>query len=213
MTPTTEHRYWEDRSETFDEDASYIVGTDLNDQIKEWLRRQFARSDNVLELGCGTGTFSEAVAPLVGDLVVTDMSEPMLQQAKAKLSDHGNVRVQKEDAYETDFDDSAFDAVFMVNLLHIVHDPDRILTECTRVVKSGGKVVVADVTSQGTPLFAGLGLGLRYLRRWGRPPAANRNLSRDDLARLIQDAGLLLKDEALIGTRIKAACVTGYKPA
>lgn len=212
-TRGTEHQYWEDRSETFDEDTSYIVGTGLNDDIKSWLQKQFTRIDAVLELGCGTGTFSEAVVPLVKDLIATDMSESMLQQARAKLGEHSNVRFQKQDAYKTTFNESAFDAVFMVNLLHIVHDPALILQECSRVVRDGGRVVVVDVTSQGTPLLAGMRLGLRYLRRWGRPQASNRNLSLDELVRLTQEAGFLVKEEALIGATVKAACLTGYMQA
>ena len=210
-TTTTEHQYWEDRSETFDADTSYIVGTGLNDDIKSWLQKQFTRTDAVLELGCGTGTFSEAVVPLVGDLIATDMSESMLDQARAKLGEHGNVRFQKQDAYKTTFGDSTFDAVLMVNLLHVVHDPARILQESSRVLRNDGKVVAVDVTSQGTPLLAGMRLGLRYLRRWGRPPASNRNLSLDELVRLTQEAGFLVKEETLVGRTVKAACLTGYK--
>lgn len=92
-TPTSEHQYWEDRSATFDRDSVYIVGADLNGDIKTWLQGQFAGTDAVLELGCGTGAFSEAVAPLVKDLVVTDMSELMLNEARVKLAEQGNVRV------------------------------------------------------------------------------------------------------------------------
>ena len=209
-TRGTEHQYWEERSETFDQDTSYIVGAGLNDDIRRWLQEQFTRTDAVLELGCGTGTFSEAVAPLVKDVIATDMSEPMLHQARAKLGEHSNVRFQKQDAYKTSFSESTFDAVLMVNLLHVVHDPALILQECSRVVRSGGRIVVADVTSQGTPLLAGIGVGLRYLKRWGRPPASNRNMSLDELVRLTQEAGFLVKDEALIGTTVKAACLTGY---
>ena len=77
---TTEHQYWEDRSETFDRDSSYIVGDDLTHDIKRWLHGQFTSTDAVMEMGCGTGTFSEAVAPLVKDLVATDLSEPTLDQ-------------------------------------------------------------------------------------------------------------------------------------
>jgi ubiquinone/menaquinone biosynthesis C-methylase UbiE len=206
-----EYEYWGDRAQTFDEDSSYVVGTGLNDDIKSWLRTQFAPTDTVLELGCGTGTFSEAVAPLVGHLIATDMSERMLHQASAKLERHGNTRLQRENAYATSFDESEFDAVVMVNLLHIVDDPAQVLEECNRVVRDGGTIVAVDVTSQGTPLLAGLLLGLRYLRRWRRPPSFGRNLGLDDLAQLAHDAGFLVKDEALIGETIKAACLTGHK--
>lgn len=212
MSPaTTEHQYWEDRSETFDEDSSYIVGTGLTGDIKRWLQSKFTHADAVLELGCGTGTFSEAVAPLVNDLVVTDLSDLMLNQARAKLGEHSNVRFQKQDAYKTAFDESTFDAVLLVNLLHVVNDPASILHECSRVVRNDGRVVVADVTSQGTQLLAGMRLGLRYLRRWGRPPASSRDISLTELVRLTQEAGFLVKDEALVGTKVKAACLVGYK--
>ena len=211
MSPaTTEHQYWEDRSETYDRDAAHIVGERLTADIKSWLQNQFTRTEVVLELGCGTGAFSESVAPFIKDLVATDMSEPMLQQARAKLEEHGNVRVQKQDAYKTTFDDATLDAVLMVNLLHIVHDPASILQECARVLRDDGKIVVVDVTSQGAPLLAGLRLGLRYLRRWGRPPASSRNISLDELVRLTQEAGYVVKDEALVGETVKAACLTGY---
>ena len=79
------------------------------------------------------------------------------------------------------------------------------------MLKDGGRVAVVDVTSQGTPLLAGMRLGLRYLRRWGRPPASNRNLTLDDLVRLTQEAGLVVKEEALIGKTVKAACLIGHK--
>jgi ubiquinone/menaquinone biosynthesis C-methylase UbiE len=206
-----EYEYWGDRAQTFDQDSAYVVGTGLSDDIKSWLQTQFAPTDAVLELGCGTGNFSEAVAPLVEHLVATDMSERMLHQASAKLGLHGNIRLQREDAYTTSFDDSEFDAVLMANLLHIVDDPAQVLRECNRVVRDGGKIVAVDVTSQGTPRLAGLLLGLRYLRRWRRPPSFGRNLGLDDMAQLAHDAGFLVKDEALIGETIKAACLTAHK--
>lgn len=213
MATQIEHEYWDDRSQTFDQDNPYIVGAGLNDEIKAWLQKQFARTDTVLELGCGTGAFSEAVAPLVKHLTATDVSEPMLQQASVKLGQYGHVMIQKEDALHMSFGEAAFDAVFMVNLLHIVQSPALILNECRRVVKGGGKVIVIDITLRGAPLLEKIGMVIRYMARWGLPPASNRNMSLDELAGLMQEAGFLVKDRILIGTSIKAACLTGYKQA
>jgi hypothetical protein len=94
-----------------------------------------------------------------------------------------------------------------------VHDPALILQESNRVVRNDGEVVVVDITSQGSPLLAGIRLGLRYLRRWGRPPAPGRNLSLDELVRLKEQAGFLVKEQALIGSTVKAACLGVRKRA
>lgn len=205
-----EHEYWDNRSRTFDQDNPYIVGAGLNDEIKAWLQNQFTHTETVLELGCGTGVFSEAVAPVVKHLTATDTSVLMLQQASVKLGQYGNVKLQREDATHTSFDESSFDAVFMVNLLHIVPVPALVLEECRRVVKDDGKVVVIDITFRGAPLLEKIGMVIRYVTRWGLPPASNRNVSLEELAGLMQEAGLLVKDQVLIGTGLKAACLTGY---
>jgi ubiquinone/menaquinone biosynthesis C-methylase UbiE len=213
MATQMEHEYWDDRSQTFDRDNPYIVGAGLNDEIKAWLQQQFARTETVLELGCGTGAFSEAVAPVVKHLTATDASEPMLQQASIKLGQYGNIKLQKEDATHASFGEASFDTVFMVNLLHIVKAPALILGECRRIVKSDGKVIVIDITLRGAPLLEKIGMVIRYVTRWGLPPASNRNMSLEELAGLMQEVGFLVQDKILIGTGLKAACLTGYKQA
>jgi SAM-dependent methyltransferase len=41
-------------------------------------------------------------------------------------------------AHETTSEESVFDAVLMVNLRHVVHDPSLILQECSRVLRNDG---------------------------------------------------------------------------
>jgi ubiquinone/menaquinone biosynthesis C-methylase UbiE len=81
----------------------------------------------------------------------------------------------------------------MVNLLHIVNDPGSILQESSRVLRDGGKVVVADITSQGTPPPAGTRLGLRYLKVSGeasrvRHSEVSRNGGSPRTSTLLPDA-------------------------
>ena len=77
-------------------------------------------------------------------------------------------------------------------------------------MKDGGKVIVIDITLRGAPLLEKIGMVIRYVTRWGLPPASNRNVSLEELAGLMQEAGLRVKDQVLIGTGLKAACLTGY---
>ena len=58
MTEETVERYWSRFQTTYDKNQEYVVGKDLLDQVKEELIN-LPDLGNVLELGCGTGYFTE----------------------------------------------------------------------------------------------------------------------------------------------------------
>jgi SAM-dependent methyltransferase len=151
-----EYEYWGKRASTHDDDFLYIVGLTIPRGIKGWLILQFEVIDTVLELGCGSGGFSEMIADGVKYLTATDLAPEMIEKAKGKLSQFGNVEVQKEDCYNTSFTDNTFDAVLMVNLLHIGEEPVTVLEESRRVLKDDGRVVIVGVT----------GYGMSFYQRW-----------------------------------------------
>lgn len=49
-------------------------------------------SPRVLEIGCGTGFLTQALAELGGDWLVTDLSPEMLQRCRSRLGDHDGYR-------------------------------------------------------------------------------------------------------------------------
>ena len=151
------------------------------------------------------------IADKVEHLTATDLAPDMIGRAEGKLSQFSNVEVQIEDCYNTSFQEDMFDAVLLVNLLHIVKDPVTVLRESRRVLKDDGRVVIADVTGYGMPFLSKMGLGLRYLRRWGMPTPYNRNLSPVKLAVLVKEAGFVVAEAKLIGRDTKAVCLIGQK--
>jgi len=206
-----EYKYWGKRAGTHDYAVFYIVGPTINQEIKEWLILQFEVTDMVLELGCGSGGFSEMIADKVGHLTAADLAPEMIAKAKEKLSQFGNVEVQVEDCYNTSFEDNTFDAILMVNLLHIVKEPVTVLRENARVLRGGGRVVVVDYTGYGMPFLSKMSLGFRYVKKWHSPMPYSRNFSLDRLAGIVKQAGFAVEESKLIGKDTKAVCVRGRK--
>ena len=135
----------------------------------------------------------------------------MIEQAEEKLSQYSNVEVHIQDCYDTLFKNSMFDAVLLTNLLHIVKDPIVVLRESHRVLKSDGRIVIADYTGYGMSFLTKMGLGIRYMRRFGKPAPYNKSFSPDELAEIVRKAGFVVDESKLIGKDTKAVCLKGKK--
>jgi demethylmenaquinone methyltransferase/2-methoxy-6-polyprenyl-1,4-benzoquinol methylase len=94
----------------------------------------------VLEAGGGTGRVSSLLVPLVGTLVINDLSEPMLKQARAKGSLHP-VRSYVE---RLPFPNASFDRVFAVDALHHFSDHHTAIGELLRVLRPAGRMVIEE---------------------------------------------------------------------
>jgi ubiquinone/menaquinone biosynthesis C-methylase UbiE len=109
-------------------------------------RMGLAPTDTVLEIGCGPGYFSRAIASAVpqGSLVLFDLQPEMLQIARQRLSDLANIRFTQGDASSLPFPDGSFSAVLLVLVLGEVPDQDRCIAEVARVLVHGGSVTFAE---------------------------------------------------------------------
>lgn len=114
-----------------------------------------ARGGTVLEVGVGTGL----ALPLYGlQMRVTgvDYSTDMLDKARAKVADQGLsqvVALHRMDARALEFPDDSFDSVAAMHVLSVVPEPERVLTEMTRVCKPGGKIVITNHFAQDKGLW------------------------------------------------------------
>ena len=206
-----EYKYWGKISSNHDSAVLYIVGDTIQQEIKDWLINQFKDADVVLELGCGTGFYSEAIADRVQHLTATDLAQEMVELAKEKLGSYSNVEVQIEDSYSTSFQDNMFDAILLTNLIHIVKDPIAVLRESGRVLKNDGRIVIADYTGYGMLFLSKMRLGIRYMRKFGKPAPYNKSFSPDELAGIVKQAGFVVEESRLIGKGTKAVCLRGKK--
>jgi ubiquinone/menaquinone biosynthesis C-methylase UbiE len=144
--------------------------------------------DRVLDVACGTGLVTFRAAEAVGaggEVVGTDISEVMVARIVETSAARGlpNVSARRMDAETLDFAVGSFDVVLCaLGLMYVAH-PDVSLREMRRVLRPGGRCVLAvwgerrhcgwadifpivdaRVTSEVCPMFFQLGTGgaLRY---------------------------------------------------
>jgi arsenite methyltransferase len=106
--------------------------------------------DAVLDIGCGAGVDSLVAGRLVGAggrVVGLDVTEAMIEKARAHQARLGlaDVTFQMGDAEALPFPDNDFDAVISNGVFNLALDKARALSEAHRVLKPGGRFMVADM--------------------------------------------------------------------
>ncbi len=99
----------------------------------------------VLDVGCGGGILSEAMAALGAQVTGIDMGLAPLAVAKLHLSKSG-LSVDYQQATAEDYSEAHpndFDVVTCLELLEHVPDPSSVVSACKRLVKPGGHVFFA----------------------------------------------------------------------
>lgn len=97
---------------------------------------------DVLDVGSGDGAVAGYLAPHCRSLTCIDTSARMIEAAQERLAKHGHVRAEVGDCHALPFRASSFDAVLMFHTLTYAKDPGLAVTECARVLRPGGRLVV-----------------------------------------------------------------------
>lgn len=101
----------------------------------------------ILDLAAGTGTSSAALAAHGAEVVAADFSEGMLAEGRKRHAGNPLIEFVWADATDLPFEDDSFDAVTISYGLRNVNDPQKALAEMYRVVKPGGRVVIAEFST------------------------------------------------------------------
>lgn len=176
--------------------------------LARWWRRIITQAvdvepgEKVLDLAAGTGTSSVPFAKAGAQVIAGDISEGMLEVGRQRQRGPG-IEFVYADALDLPFEDRTFDAVTISFGFRNVAEPDTALREMLRVLKPGGRLVIAEFSQ---PVFGPFDLAYReYLMR-AIPPVARLLSSnpesyeylaesirawpgQDELAHRIADAG------------------------
>ncbi|MCH7693130.1 MAG: metalloregulator ArsR/SmtB family transcription factor [Proteobacteria bacterium] len=101
---------------------------------------------DLLDVGTGTGRMLELFGPRVTHAQGIDLSREMLAVARANLERAGlkNCVVRQADMFQLPFRGASFDAVTIHQVLHYVDNPGPVIAEAARVLRPGGRMLVAD---------------------------------------------------------------------
>ena len=146
----------------------------------------------VLELGCGLGDFVVRLTESAPDINYTglDRSTLMIDAAlirHRRLVDSGYAKFACATSEDTEQPDGSFDRLFSIGLVHFWSDPLQSLTECLRVLRPGGAMLMACLGIDRAPPFALLEHGF-YLRSASEWSDLTRKAGFDDVSIKVDDA-------------------------
>lgn len=94
----------------------------------------------ILDAGGGTGRVSRQIQNSKCEVIITDLSHPMLRESSGK----GQLRAVCTPVEKLPFQDCLFDRIIMVDALHHVTDQRLTASELWRVLKPGGSIIIEE---------------------------------------------------------------------
>jgi len=164
---------------------------DVEDAIVRQLKS--APIESLLDAGTGTGRMLELLAPYIKRGVGVDVSPEMLAIARDRLQRiHANhCQVRLADVFRLPFpqgtSEHGFDAVLFHQVLHYLDDPQAAVVDAARVLKPGGRVLIADFAPHDLEFLRSelqhrrLGFSDREVQGWFQA-AGLKSLASDSIA-------------------------------
>lgn len=135
--------FWRTRAKNYEKLEWAIKGGYLHKFLDAG---KFESSDEVLDIGTGTGIIAHTISPFVEKVIGVDISEDMLSHAFDHRTD--NEEFMHMDATSLTFKDETFSKLTARMVFHhILENTQKAMDECHRVLKPGGKMIF----SEGVP--------------------------------------------------------------
>lgn len=108
-----------------------------------------AAGEHVLDVGCGTGAPACQLAQTAGvEVTGITTSKVGVEAARERAAAEGladRVRFEQRDGMANGFPDASFDVAWVLESSHLMRDRDRLLAECARVLRPGGRLALCDI--------------------------------------------------------------------
>lgn len=140
---------YKDRSkQTFSNQANIYDSTYYGKHAKKLYDSVIEKANDfncikVLDVGCGTGTILSLLSKNGSiSLSGVDLSEEMLNIAKQKLKDRAELKIG--DSEQLPWENDTFDTIICTDSFHHYPEPEKVLNEMARVLKSNGHLILGD---------------------------------------------------------------------
>lgn len=166
-----------------------------NDQLTQRVVDAIGAGANgvVLDVACGPGIVSAALAARAREVVALDITPEMLAKARQRCAAAGlrNVTFREGSATELPFAANSFDAVVTRLSVHHFPEPQLVFQEMFRVLRPDGTLVLADVVSSENADESALHNAIEVLR----DPSHVRMLPASELVSLVTAAGFAILEQ------------------
>lgn len=104
------------------------------------LKKEDAKNKKLLDVGCGVGFFMNEIAKSGSKIKLygVDYSEYNIKQAKKLPFEFKRCNIEEGIPYDNGF----FDVIYAAELIEHLVNPDYFLSECSRLLKKGGVIMV-----------------------------------------------------------------------
>ncbi len=151
------------------------------------------KGKQALDLGCGTGRYTLALARAQAHVTAVDQSPEMVAKAKIKLDHHQVTWVLHALPHPLPFPDHTFDFVMLGLVAEHIEDLDSVCIQIARVLKPGGRTIISSLHPDRTAE----GQRARFIDRetGQRRPIQGYHRTVEDYLRSGSHAGLFLEEE------------------
>ncbi len=132
-------KFWDSQAKSYDKVVKLLTRNEYK-SMYEFIEASLSQDMEVLEVATGTGLVAKKISDCVKSIEATDFSEEMI--ATAKKSEYAsNIHFSCADIFNLPFEDNRFDTVIASNVLHIIPEPDKAMSEIKRVLKPNGLLI------------------------------------------------------------------------
>ena len=167
VDPNEIRKFEELASRWWDKNSEFKPLHDINPLRANWIDKIAPVAEKkVLDVGCGGGILSEALAQRGADVTGIDMGDAPLGVAKLHQLESGlSINYQKSTAEDFAKEhENSFDIVTCLEMLEHVPDPSSVINACAKMVKPGGTVFFSTINRNPKAFLLAI-VGAEYVLR------------------------------------------------
>jgi ubiquinone/menaquinone biosynthesis C-methylase UbiE len=213
MNSGKKETFWSRHVDGYEDLQKSVTGEEIIDLVMSELHKETGLG-RVLELGCGTGNFTEAIVENAEHITATDLSDEMITEARRLRSNFINVTFEVADATALQYQNDCFDTILMTNFIHLVDDPIKVIRESYRVLKAGGITLVSSFAVDEMPPDARSRIVNNFVNTFGVPPRVKdrpKTTTAKDIEDLLISNGFIIFRSEILGADVKASYIKGRK--